>query len=69
MLQKLPLIVSPDTILRWHRTLLRRHHARRSRPNQPGRPRTVRSIRVLVLHMAHENPNWDLWVPDIRPRR
>ena len=41
-----------------HRTLLRRHHARRSRPKQPGRPRTVRSIRVLVLRMAHENPNW-----------
>jgi putative transposase len=58
MLRQLHLIVSPDTILRWHRTLLRRHHARRSRPKRPGRSRTVRSIRVLVLRMAHENPNW-----------
>ncbi len=38
--------------------MLRRHHARRSRPKRPGRPPTVRSIRVLVLRMAHENPNW-----------
>jgi putative transposase len=36
MLRQLHLIVSPDTILRWHRTLLRRHHARRSRPKRPG---------------------------------
>jgi hypothetical protein len=58
MLRQLHLIVSPDTILRWHRTLLRRHHARRSRPKRPGRPRTARSIRVLVVRMAHQNPNW-----------
>jgi putative transposase len=58
MLRQLHLIVSPDTILHWHRTLLRRHHACRSRPKRPGRPRTVRSIRVLVVRMAHENPNW-----------
>jgi hypothetical protein len=58
MLRQLHLIVSPDTILRWHRTLLRRHHARRSRPKRPGRPPTMRSIRVLVVRMAHENPHW-----------
>jgi putative transposase len=57
MLRQLHLIVSPDTILRGHRTLLRRH-ARRSRPKRPGRPPTVRSIRVLILRMTHENPNW-----------
>lgn len=57
-LRQLHLIGSPDTLLRWHRTLLRRHHARRSRPKRPGRPPTVRSIRVLVVRMAHENPNW-----------
>jgi hypothetical protein len=58
MLRQLYLIVSPDTILRGHHTLLRRHHARRSRPKRPGRPPTVRSIRVLVVRMAHDNPNW-----------
>jgi putative transposase len=29
-----------------------------SRPRRPGRPRTVRSIRVLVLRLARENPCW-----------
>jgi hypothetical protein len=44
-LHKLRLLVRPDTILRWHRDLLRRHHASMSRPKHPGRPRTIRSIR------------------------
>ncbi|WP_030936159.1 integrase core domain-containing protein, partial [Streptomyces sp. NRRL B-24720] len=33
-------------------------HASTSRPHGPGRPRTVRSIRVLVLRLARENPAW-----------
>jgi putative transposase len=57
-LRQIHLIVSPDTILRWHRDLLRRHHGRASRPKQPGRPPTVRSIRALVLRLACENPSW-----------
>ena len=48
----------PDTVLRWHRDLLARRHAARSRPRHPGRPRTVRSIRQLVLRLARENPCW-----------
>lgn len=36
---------------------LARRHAARSRPKRPGRPRTVRSIRLLVLHLARENPS------------
>jgi putative transposase len=57
-LGRLRLLVCPDTILRWHRELLRRHHAAVSRPKRPGRPRTIRSIRVLVLRLAKENPSW-----------
>jgi hypothetical protein len=53
----------PDTVLRWHRDLLRRRHATASRPKRPGRPRTVRSVRVLVLRLAKENPSWGLCVP------
>jgi transposase len=45
----LHLIVSSDTVLRWHRDLLRRDHAKQSRPKRPGRPSTVRSIQALVL--------------------
>jgi hypothetical protein len=38
--------------------LLRRRHASASRPKRPGRRPTVRSIRVLVLRLAHDNPSW-----------
>jgi transposase InsO family protein len=57
-LRRLRLLVRPDTVLRWHRDLIARHHAAQSRPKRPGRPRTVRSIRVLVLRLARENPRW-----------
>ena len=52
------LLVSPDTVLRWHRALLAHRHAQRSRPRHPGRPRMLASIRRLLLHLAYENPNW-----------
>jgi putative transposase len=57
-LRQLHLIVSPDTVLRWHRDLLRRHHAKMSRPKRAGRPPTVRSIQALVLRLARENASW-----------
>ena len=57
-LQQLRLIVSPDAVLRWHRDLLRRRHASRSRPKRPGRPPTIRSIKALILRLARENPGW-----------
>ena len=55
-LRRLLLFVSPDTVLHWHRDLLRRRHARLSRPRLPGRRLTVRSIRALVLCLARDNP-------------
>jgi putative transposase len=58
LLSRIPLLVQPGTILRWHRDLLGRPHAARSRPGRPGRPRTVHSIRVLVLRLTRENPSW-----------
>jgi putative transposase len=57
-LRRLHLLVRPDTVLRWHRDLIASRHAAKSRPKRPGRPRTVRSIRVLVLRLARENPGW-----------
>ncbi|MET7423144.1 helix-turn-helix domain-containing protein [Dactylosporangium sp. NPDC005555] len=54
----LRLLVRPDTVLRWHRDLVARRHAAVCRPKRPGRPRTVRSIRVLVLRLVRENPQW-----------
>jgi putative transposase len=54
---RLRLIVTPDTILRWHRDLLRRRWAKKSRPKN-GRPATHRNIKSLVLRMARQNPAW-----------
>ena len=58
VLRRVRLLVRPDTVLRWHRNLLARRHAARSRPHRTGRPRTLRSIRALVLRLARENPAW-----------
>jgi len=58
VLRRMRLLVRPDTVLRWHRDLIRKRHAARSRPRRPGRPPTVRSIRVLVLRLVRENPGW-----------
>jgi hypothetical protein len=57
-LHRIRLLVRPETVLRWHRGLLTRHHGRLSRPKRPGRPPIVRSIRVLVLRLARENSSW-----------
>jgi putative transposase len=54
----LRLIVTPDTVLRWHRDIVRRRWAQKSRHQNPGRPRTRRNIRGLVLRLAKENPAW-----------
>ena len=57
-LRRLMLLVRPDTILRWHRDLLKRRHAATCVPKRRGRPPTVRSIRALVLRLARENGSW-----------
>jgi hypothetical protein len=57
-LRHLVLLVRPDTILRWHRDLLKRRHAATCGPKRRGRPPTIRSIRALVLRLARENPSW-----------
>jgi putative transposase len=58
VLKQLRLLVRPETVLRWHRDLIARRHARISRPHRAGRPRTIRSIRALVLRLASENTGW-----------
>jgi len=50
--------VRPDTVIRWHRDFIADRHATRSKPKRPGRPPTVRSIRVLVLRLVRDNPHW-----------
>ena len=49
-------LVTPDTLLRWHRRLIARRWTQP--PRRPGRPSTAREIRALVIRMARENPTW-----------
>src|ERR1039457_5319103 len=54
----LRLLVTPDTILRWHRDIVRRRWATRSMRGRTGRPATRRNIKALVLRLTRENPEW-----------
>ena len=54
----LRLLVTPGTIVRWRRDIVRRHWAARSMRGRTGRPATRRNIRALVLRLARENPEW-----------
>ena len=56
--QGLRLLITPDTIVRWHRDIARRRWATRSMPGRTGRPATRQSIRALVRRLARENPGW-----------
>jgi transposase len=58
LLRRVRLLVRPETVLRWHRDLVAHRHAVACRPKRAGRPRTVRSIRALVLRLARENSSW-----------
>src|SRR6476619_2006960 len=49
-------IVTPDTILRWHRRLIARKWTYAKR--RGGRPSVLVEIRRLVVRMAEENPTW-----------
>src|SRR5262245_29079621 len=50
------LIVTPQTLLRWHRELVRRRWTQPQRTS--GRPPVERGVRELVLRVARENPRW-----------
>jgi putative transposase len=52
------LLVTPDTIMRWHRDIVQRRWAARSMRGRHGRPATRRNIKALVLRLARENPEW-----------
>ena len=50
-------IVTPDTLLRWFRTLVAKKYDG-SAKRGPGRPRSRDSIADLVVQMAGDNPSW-----------
>ena len=50
-------IVTPDTILAWHRKLIANKYDS-SNKRGPGRPRVKDEIPKLTVRMAQENPSW-----------
>ena len=55
-LRELATIVTPDTLLRWHRQLIAREWTYAKQGN--NRRGVLAEIRQLVRRMAEENPRW-----------
>jgi putative transposase len=56
ILRQVASIVTPDTILRWHRQLIAQKWT--FAPKRPGRPGTMKEIASLIVRMATDNPAW-----------
>src|SRR4029453_10727563 len=57
LLAEVATIVTPATLLRWHRQLIA-HKYDGSGKRSPGRPRTVAEIEQVVVQMAEQNRDW-----------
>src|SRR5215471_15599203 len=57
VLQEIGTIVTPDTLLAWHRRLIARKYDSPGH-RRPGRPPVMAEIRQLVVRMARENRDW-----------
>ena len=56
LLDELETLVTPDTLLAWHRKLIAQKwtYAKKG----PGRPRVAQEITDLILRMARDNTSW-----------
>ena len=56
-LSQVMMIFKPETVLRWHRELVRRKWTYK-RKGKPGRPRITAEVEALIVQMAKENDSW-----------
>jgi putative transposase len=57
VLRDISTIVTPDTLLAWHRRLIARQYDGSARRG-PGRPPVMAEVRALIVRMATENRDW-----------
>jgi len=57
-LAEIATIVTPDTLLRWHRMLVAKKWDYSERRKKPGRPPVSDEVKQLVVRIARENPTW-----------
>jgi putative transposase len=58
VLKEVASIVTPDTILAWHRKLIAQKFDGSQKPQVPGRPRIDKELEALVVRMAQANRSW-----------
>jgi hypothetical protein len=56
-LRDIATIVTPDTVLAWHRRLIAQQYDERARRG-PARPPVMAEVRALSVRMARENRDW-----------
>ena len=56
-LPEIATLVTPDTLLAWHRKLVAQKYDGSGR-RDPGRPRVMSEIRKLIVEMARQNRSW-----------
>ena len=56
-LDQVIIIFKPETVLRWHRDLVRKKWTYKQK-GKPGRPRITAEVEALIVRMAKENDSW-----------
>jgi len=51
-------IVTPETLLAWHRRLIARKWDYSARRKRAGRPRVMVELAELIVRLAQDNPRW-----------
>ena len=58
VLEEIGTLVTPDTIIRWHRMLVAKKWDYSDRRKKVGQPAVSQEVVTLMPRMAHENPSW-----------